>query len=138
MLEICGTESNLEMASYVHDFLLRTSERLWREHKHAEGLRSDADRRSYLQGVMRGFRDKLSDEQKEQRQQGLVWVSDPGMGAYFDARHPRRTTLRRTTRTNAQAFAAGQQAGRSIVLNRPITGGAPSGGGPRALPPRRS
>src|SRR5262249_20613333 len=58
VLEVCGTEANLEMASYVHDFLLRTAEHLWVEHRRAKGLRGDAQRRSFLVGVMRGFSDK--------------------------------------------------------------------------------
>ena len=33
VLEICGTRPNLEMASYVHAFLLRSAEHLWAEHK---------------------------------------------------------------------------------------------------------
>src|SRR5205085_8890006 len=59
VLEVCGTDANLEMASYVHDFLERSGERLWAEHKRASGVRGDRDRRSYLAGVMRGFYEKL-------------------------------------------------------------------------------
>ena len=33
VIEVCGTRTNVEMADYAHDFLLQTSERLWREHQ---------------------------------------------------------------------------------------------------------
>src|SRR6185503_16763029 len=64
VLEICGTRPNLEMASYVHAFLLRSAEHLWDEHKRAHGIKSNRDRRTYLAGVMDGFREKLQAESK--------------------------------------------------------------------------
>ena len=141
VLEVCGSEANLEMAAYVHDFLLATAERLWRAHKREEGLRSDGDRRSYMLGVMRGFRDKLGESKEEQRQEGLVWVRDPGLSTYFDRRYPRRTSMRSSTQMRTDAFAAGREAGRGIVLHKPVgangSGPASLTAGTRQLPPRR-
>jgi hypothetical protein len=59
VLELCGTPSNLEVAVYVHGFLMATGERLWREHKRTHGLIGNAERRRFVLGVMIGFDEKL-------------------------------------------------------------------------------
>src|SRR5690606_29070704 len=46
VIEACGTLENLEIAAYVYDFLLHTSERLWLEHKRARKIEGNADRQS--------------------------------------------------------------------------------------------
>src|SRR5690606_8323854 len=59
VLEICGRPENLQMAEFVYDFLLRTTDRLWLEHKRAQGLRSNQNRRNFIAGALSGFEDKL-------------------------------------------------------------------------------
>ena len=127
VLEICGTAPNLATAAYAHDFLLRTAERLWQDHKRAKAIRGDGPRRSYLVGVMRGFNDKLDGQEKAHRTQGLVWVGDPALARYYAGRHPRVRSVRSKARHIAAAFAEGREAGRAIVLHR----GIESGGGAR-------
>jgi hypothetical protein len=135
VLEACGTEANLELAAYVHGFLLETAERLWRAHKRTTGITSDRQRRSYLGGVMRGCSEKLQSQRTEQRAEGLVWVGDTELERYYDARHPRRRNVGPARYADPSAFRAGQTAGRGIVLARPITAG---GSAPKLLSPRRA
>ena len=135
VLEVCGTRENVEMASYVHDFLLRSAEHAWRQHQRAARISSDRDRRSYLTGVMRGFYEKLEAQQKTNRQEGLVWVKDNGLTGYFHARYPKQRTIRSTARARPDAYAHGKQAGSKLVIHKPVGGGSSTGG--RALPPRR-
>ena len=137
VLEVCGTEANLEMASYVHDFLLGAAERAWHEHKRASRIAGDRDRRAYLSGVMKGFFEKLEAGERQSRQEGLVWVRDPALSSYYDKRHPRRRSVRSQARGSLEAFDSGMAAGKSLVLHRPVGGGAGQGRG-HALPPRRS
>ena len=77
-MELCGTASNLDVATYVHGFLLETGERLWRGHRQERRLTGNAERRRYLLGVMMGFDDKLNEATKENRREGLIWIGDPG------------------------------------------------------------
>jgi len=139
VLEICGTPANLEMASHVHDFLLQTAERLWREHRRQNGIASDHLRRSYLVGVMRGFEEKLSAQAKENQREGLIWIKDAELQAFLRSRYPRQESRRSATRTHPGAYVAGKQAGHSIVLHRPIaqgpSAGSTGGAGLRLLPP---
>lgn len=131
VLEICGSEQNLELAAYAYEFLRRTGERLWREHRRERRLRSDAGRREYLTGVMVGFRSKLAGEQERQRAEGLVWVGDPALGDYLRSRHPYVRHTRIGGRPRGEAYAQGKAAGQGIVLHRGVHG--PAGTGIRLL-----
>jgi hypothetical protein len=128
--EIAGTHANVEMASHVFAFLLGTAERLWNENRHDARVRNGRDRLAYQAGVVGGFRDKLLSERKDLKQTGLVWVGDGHLDGFYHARHPRITTRHHRVRING-AHAAGREAGRTVVLHRPVEHG-PSGA-PRRL-----
>jgi hypothetical protein len=139
VLEICGTPPNLEMAAYVHAFLTESAERLWNEHKSENGIKSNRDRRTYLAGVIEGFREKLVAETKKHREHGMVWVGDADLEAYYRKRHPHIRHTRTAGQVRTEAHGAGRNAGRKLVLHRGISGSAtPRAGGPALLPARRS
>jgi hypothetical protein len=137
VLEICGRPENLQMAQFVHDFVLRTVERLWKAHKKARGITSDRDRRSFMAGAVAGFSAKLRDKHREARREGLVWVGDRGVEAYVRRRHPRLASSRSRGQGDREAYAHGKSAGRTIVLSRPMTSGPEAKGARRALPSGR-
>jgi hypothetical protein len=125
------------MASYVHAFLTRSAEHLWTEHKSAFGIKGDRDRRTYLSGVMEGFREKLAAETKRHREQGLVWVGDADLSKYFRKRHPHIRHTRTAGPAENAAHGAGRSAGRRLVLHRGMHDGPSGGGATRLLPARR-
>jgi hypothetical protein len=127
VLEVCGTPANLEMASYVHSFLTHAADRAWREHKDKANIRSDRDRRTFLAGVMSGFYAKLNSERKAQVKEGLVWVGDAELAGFYRRRHPHVVTVRYGGTARNDAHAHGREAGKKLVLHRPMTRG-PSGG----------
>ena len=129
--EIVGTRANVEMAQHVHAFLLATADRLWRDNRGDARVRGGRDRLSYQCGVVRGFAEKLRAERSELRGHGLVWRGDVRLDGYYHARHPRIATRRRTFQLDG-AHAAGREAGRKVVLHKPVADG-PGGGGPRLL-----
>jgi hypothetical protein len=135
ILEVCGTSENVELASYVHDFLLGSAEQLWRCHKKARKIRSDAGRRSYCAGVMAGFSEKLAAERTKNEQEGLVWVGNGELERFFRTRHPRVTFSRRGSSALASEYAEGRRAGRTIVLHRGLAT-RDQAAGPRLLPGR--
>jgi len=134
VLEICGTPENLELGAYVHSFLSHTAERLWREYQRAQGIRKNAQRRTFVAGVMVGFRDKLEREKSANQTQGLVWLGDAALKDYFRVRHPRIQWSRHSGSRRTEVWSHGRDAGRRIVLHRGIEHG-PSGGS-RFLPAR--
>jgi hypothetical protein len=118
--EVIGTHANVEMAAHVHAFLLATADRLWRENRSDTRVRSGRDRLAYQSGVIRGFREKLLSERHALAGTGLVWVGDASLDTFFRARYPRITRRRRTIRMT-KAHAAGREAGRTVVLHKPVT-----------------
>jgi hypothetical protein len=123
VLELIGTPANLEIAEYVHSYLMQTGERLWRDHKREIGIGSDRDRRTFLSGVMSGFAAKLNEEKQRHRTEGLVWVRDADLDAFMGKRHPRVRTFSYGGGRKREAFAHGRAAGERIVLHRGVTGG---------------
>jgi len=134
VLELCGTPANLEVAVYVHGFLMATGERLWRAHKQAAGIRSDRERRRFIAGVMIGVDEKLDAGARQSREEGLVVHADAQRENYLRRRYPRRTSRGGSAIEQTPAYEQGRAAGRKIVLSRPFSNGP---GAPRLLPPLR-
>jgi hypothetical protein len=128
VLEICGTPDNLAIAGYVHGFLHQTAERLWREHQQAQGIASNRDRRAYLAGVMTGFADTLRRQDVKSRSEGLVWVGDGDLARFYRRRHPHVRHVRHAGQPRSDAWSHGREAGRRIVLHRPVQSAATSRG----------
>ena len=133
VLEVMGSEANLEMAGYVHDFLHASTDRLWRlEHRTLElpGSR----KREYTAGVLLGFRDKLRQERKRNAEVGLVWLGDPDLQRFVRNRHPYIRAMAKSGVRRSQAHEAGRAAGQRLTLQRPVHEQTTRG---RALPPGR-
>lgn len=134
VLEVCGTDENVELARYVHAFLVETAQRLWVHYRSERALRGNTERREFIAGVMAGFRDKLAREKQRQQKQGLVWVGDAELTHYMKRRHPHVRWMRGTARHRPESWSHGREAGKRIVLNKPMRSGAH--GAPKLLPGR--
>lgn len=132
VLEVCGSSSNLELASYVHSFLTHAGERLWLEHQRETGISSNRDRRTFIAGVMAGFLAKLNADRAAQQREGLVWLGDAELRGYYKKRHPHVVNVRYGGTARNDAHAKGKEAGQRLVLHRPVTQGS-TGGGPKLL-----
>ena len=128
VLEICGTDPNLAMAEYVHAYLSHSAEELWLAHKRGTGVRGNRDRRTYLAGVMAGFAEKLARQSTEQRSLGLIWISDGDLSEFYRKRHPHIRNVRYGGQARTEAFAHGREAGKKLVLRKPIAAAAVSRG----------
>ena len=130
--EVIGSHANVEMAAHVFQFLLATADRLWHENRRDARVRSGRDRLAYQSGVVRGFREKLLDERMQLRGTGLVWVGDGALHDFYRARYPRIRTTRRSARIT-RAHIAGREAGRNVVLHKPVSETGAGTGKPRLL-----
>lgn len=126
MLEVCGTQANLDMAAYVHAFLTHSADHLWSDHRKLKRIRSNKDRRTFLAGVMAGFMEKLEQQRVVNKEEGLVWIKDADLDGYYRKRHPHIHHVRLAGNQRTEAHAHGREAGRKLVLHKPVTGG-PSG-----------
>jgi hypothetical protein len=141
VLEICGSAENVEIAEYVHGYLVTTAERLWREHKARLGIRGDRDRRTFLAGVMTGMSEKLAREAKETEEAGIVWIADGDLTNYFRKRHPYVRHIRYTGQRRSEAYSHGREAGQKIIIHKGMKNGPSERGSATErgllLPPRR-
>ena len=129
VLEACGRAENVEVAAWVHDYLVATGERLWRDHRQANGIPGDRDRRRFLLGVMIGFSEKLQAGAAHNRREGLIWKGDPDLAAYLRRRYPRRRGGGQIGYRQDATYESGRRAGRNIVLQRVVGGNGGSTGG---------
>ncbi|MBN1774569.1 MAG: SprT-like domain-containing protein [Deltaproteobacteria bacterium] len=136
VLELCGTAENLELAEYLHAFLEGTAERLWLEYRRAGRVRGNAERRTYLSGVMTGFAETLRAQGATNRAEGLVWVGDRDLQQFLRRRYPRVRWTRYGGSRRTAAWLDGCAAGRKIVVHRGIHDG-PSTGARPLLPAHR-
>ncbi len=115
-LEISGTPANVQMAEYVHEFLHRAAESLWREKK--KGTKGGS--RAFKTGVILGFKEKLGREKARNAEKGLVWIADPELSAFFRRRYPRTGVLRGRGVRSSPSFEAGKNEGRRLVIRRGV------------------
>jgi hypothetical protein len=129
--ELCGTRANLDLAVYVHAFLLRTAARLWTEGRADPRVRG-RDRLAFQSGVIRGFHDKLRADRRALAGTGLIVRPDPALADFFRCRNP-RTRSRRAPAPTGAAHLAGREAGARVILHRPIDTGPAASSTPRLL-----
>ncbi len=84
---------------------------------------------------MHGFLEKLNQSRTAQKSEGLVWVRDGDLSAYLRQRHPHIHTVRHRGARRNEAHERGREAGRNIILHKPVGASATSRG--RLLPPKK-
>lgn len=134
-IELFGATENVLMAEYVFYFLLNHLDILWRCHQLENAAARSRDKRSYWLGVLRGFSDKLSLQEKSRHTahlvtgarspstaSALVLAKDQGLREFIRTRYPRlRQYSSRGSAVNVQAFQAGVADGQELTLHRGVT-----------------
>ncbi len=118
IIEVAGTPENVEMASWVHAFLLGAAARFWNEELRARRL-PPRERLPFFAGFMLGVQEKLARDAKGKTELGLVWVGDADLDRFVRKRHPhvRRGRIAGALR---DGHHAGRVAGNDVVIGRPI------------------
>ncbi len=124
-LQLLGSDTNLDLAHYVHDFLYNACQRLWKEQARQHSGRTA--RREFAAGVLLGFRDKLRAERKVSQDRGLVWIGDRGLEEFVAAEHPHLRSMTRSTVGHTSALSAGRAAGQELRLHRGVHSSTHSG-----------
>tara|TARA_Y100001978_G_scaffold25439_1_gene21783 strand:+ start:992 stop:2074 length:1083 start_codon:yes stop_codon:yes gene_type:complete len=123
VLEIYGTDANIEMAAYVYDYLTGLMEPLWVAYRRAESLTSNRERQRYWSGILEGFYRKLREREAvaRKRNEALVrWQGDEKLRAYYRYVNPHvRVRYGRGVRSS-EAYQAGLEKGRQVEIRRPL------------------
>jgi hypothetical protein len=118
VIEVAGAAENVDMAEWVHAFLLGAAERTWREQARVRGL-PPKERLPFFAGFMMGVRDTLGRGAQAAQEKGLVWVGDADLAAFVRRRHP-RVRRGRISGSARDGHAAGREAGQDVVIHKPV------------------
>jgi hypothetical protein len=133
-VELLGTSENVLMAEYVYHFLRNHTRLLWRDYSAATGKKGPRAKRSYVMGLLAGFRDKLASGPSssgsgepasgtDEDGHELVRAStEKELERFVGYRHPRLTSRRwGSGHGDRTSYAAGVADGGSITNNKGIT-----------------
>ncbi|OGQ89915.1 MAG: hypothetical protein A2289_09205, partial [Deltaproteobacteria bacterium RIFOXYA12_FULL_58_15] len=118
-LEVCGEHANVEMAEYIHDSLLRHIRFLWDHYRRDKGIKGIRARNAYWQGLLCGFESQLQSCQAKAQEQGLVWLGDSRLEAFYRQRNPRVRSTRVTAQRDSNIRRDGVDAGKKLKISRP-------------------
>ena len=125
VLEISGTERNVQLAAYVYDFVRHFIDAQWEAYNRNRRLNRHR-KTDFALGIIDGFRSKLVSKSVEQTgtkgTRALVKVDDPLLADYFAYRYPRiRRTRPKPSRHNPHVVSAGKEIGKKLVVYQGIT-----------------
>ena len=131
-LQLCGTKQNLEIASYVYDYVMGAAAPLWEAHKAATATKKKrrGTRLQYLAGLLQGLKQKL-ERQKDtlEREQGLIWVGDTRLSEYYRHLNPRIRSVSGSGVARSSGYADGMRDGRKLNIRRGVRDRGRKGGG---------
>jgi hypothetical protein len=130
-IELIGTRENVILADYVFQFLVRQIDDLWRDYARKNQL-TVKFKRSYQVGLLKGFQEKLAASSyrrqadylgAEQKKDLVLLKEDRQLKVYLAERHPRLSThTSGRGRIFSDTFQQGKNDGRSIVVNKGVSG----------------
>lgn len=127
VLEILGTPENLEIANYVYDFIVRTSDSLFKQHKKNKG---EGTRLNFMHGIASGFNNKLlkqkttnteNDRGETPTTEDIVWTGDPKLKEYFKKKYPKVLYSQGLRGGNGDGFHAGYDQGKNLTLSHGVS-----------------
>jgi hypothetical protein len=134
-IELLGTKENVAFAGHVYDFLIHRIEFLWKKYR-KESLAQGKLRKTYILGLLQGFREKLEKEEKKQSLSvmesiysgqyqtisSLVIAKDPGLSGFIAKRFPRLRKVRYGAPGIycSNTYAAGKTEGKKITVYKVV------------------
>lgn len=127
VIELFGSKENVQMAEYVFHFLNNKVLSMWQDHAKVNKL-PIRFKRSYLIGVVRGFREKLriinENSSKALENKALIVHStkDKNLTLFVRTRYPILSSGRGSSSgVYSEAFESGRTHGKSIVISKGIS-----------------
>lgn len=133
-VELLGTRENVMMAEYVYYFLRTQSRLLWNDFKARSKKTGARAKRSYIMGLLAGFREKLTNDTRvteealtnEQRPleacRDLLKMGDKQLDLFLGYRHPRLSSRRWGSSTgDRSSYDAGVADGGNITINKGLS-----------------
>lgn len=120
-LEIMGLRENLEMAEYVFCFLTNHCDLLWQQYKLINSARGITARKSYLIGLLEGFRQTMDSSLQAASKNELMVLNEGMLHEFCSYRHPRTVRIKKGGMSiTPGAYHQGKSDGKKVIINRPI------------------
>lgn len=130
-VELLGTRENVAMADYVLHYLRQRLRRLWEAYAQKTGRSGQVAARSFMIGVLAGFRDKLARPETTQSSQltnerpetetALVAQAHQELEDFMSRRYPRLTTRRWSTgQRDQRSYEAGCSEGERLTIAKGV------------------
>ncbi len=123
VLEISGTEKNVQIAAYVYDFVNRFIDSRWQRYNREKGL-NRYRKTDFALGVLKGFSKKLEgslSKPGKRTENRLLKIEDPRLKEYTAYRYPHtRTSRGKPLRHSATVRKDGEKAGGELVISKGI------------------
>ena len=136
-IELFGTRENVTIAEYCYHFLENRLALLWAANRQRFRGTAQTEKNSYYLGLLRGFGQKLREQQKNRAEQhaepqvgALILAGEQRLAWFVGMHFPR---LRKVSSKGAKVYGTtyneGIETGRQITLNDAVSGSKPVFGG---------
>jgi hypothetical protein len=121
VVEVCGREEDLEIASYVYDFVLNHLDLVWRQYRKEHSVKGLRKRLSFSLGLVRGFASKLQkNETHTSEERSLIKASQSQAQAFLERRYAHMRTKHVGGWSPSGDYQSGFEEGRSLNLRRGV------------------
>jgi predicted SprT family Zn-dependent metalloprotease len=134
-IELLGSIENVSFAGHVYDFLAQRVEFLWKNYRKTSSAPGKL-RKTYILGLLQGFREKLEKEEKKQSISvrisseidnyktisSLVIAEDPGLSEFLGKRFPRLRKVKYGAPgiSCSSTYSAGKTEGNKITIHKVV------------------
>lgn len=133
VMEMSGTPKNIQIATYVYDYVNQYIKTQWSQYRQRYASVSGRSRSDFAVGVIEGFRSTL-EKQKAERDnpacgQSLIKLEDSQLTEYFNNRYPKIRMQKRTYAAgDRQIRSHGRDVGKQLVISKGVSATGSSGG----------
>jgi hypothetical protein len=124
VLEVSGTIQNIQMASYVHDFVRRFIRSQWTDYNEEKGL-NRYRQTDFAVGIIEGFRSQLESQKKAKEKSqdplALMKMEDPLLIEYVAYKYPHTVKVKRGAASQDQSVMKdGKRVGKRLIISKGI------------------
>ncbi len=123
VLELSGTKDNIDIASYIYDFIKHYIDVRWLEYNKSKQL-NRSRKTDFATGIIKGFSSKLkaSAGSKNQSINALVKTGDPLLNKYIKYRYPHIVNIStRSSTCDVKVLQDGISMGKNLIISKGIT-----------------
>lgn len=120
--ELCGRAEDLEIASYVYDFINTHLDFAWKTYRRQRGAKGIKTRLSFSLGLIQGFSTQLTreDTRLEPEERALVLKSSARAERFLEARHQHLRSRSSSGWSPSQDYFKGFEEGEQLRLRRGV------------------